>query len=516
MKILAVSLLRLGDFIMISPVLAGLKKKYPGADIDVLAHSSVKSLKPMISGVNRWWTIDRDELQAGLGRADLPLLTSYDILKEQLDEICAEKYDLIINLTHTIFSGWICGYIRAGAHLGLAFDSRGQARFHSPWFRYLDEHSDSSSKDMFHFIDLFHHACELKGERVFPFQPTAAGRAEVDSLELSNRDLITLQVMTSDAKKTWSLKSWKVMLECLQTLNPSRHFVLLGAPNEKAHLERLHSELNAKTRAQSSVAILSLNGALELLNRSELLISGDTSIKHLANAARARVVEIGIGPSDHRRTGIYKADSLILRALLPCAPCAHSAPCSQSSHLCAEQLEPTSVATVIDAYLKHDHDVVAKIANSVPFEVLRTHHLRSDFSFACSVTIRHPEHIAETLIERCAWKFFNTQELKKRPGEFGTVGVELTEEIKNLVPAEMFKTVIARLDFIETDLLRHRQNIEFARSSLLSRPKELLAPKIVAADGLIKMQNQIAIERERAEIKQKIVRSLKFQLMELL
>lgn len=516
MKILAVSLLRLGDFIMISPVLAGLKRKYPGARVDVLAHSSVKSLKPMTSGVDRWWTLDRDELQAGLGRADLPLLTSYDVLKEQLDEIGAEKYDLVINLTHTVFSGWICGYIQTQARLGLAFDTRGQARFHSPWFRYLDEHSGAESKDMFHFIDLFHHACELKGERVFPLSPTAAGKKEVEELGLPDGDLIALQVTTSDPKKTWSLDAWKELIERLHVLNPLKHFVFLSAPNERATLERLHRELSGKARGQTSVAIVSLDGALELLNRSELLISGDTSIKHLANASAARVVEIAIGPSDYRRTGIYKADSLILRAQLPCAPCPHSSPCSERSHRCAEQLDAASVAQVVDAELNRRADVLSRLAKETPFEILRTHRLRTDFSFACRVAVGRPEAVAEDLIERCTWKFLNTRELLQPPGEFGTVGVELKEEIQNLLPAETFKTVVARLDFIESDLLRQRENIEFARSALLARPLELLTPKIVAADGLIKMQNQIAIERERAEIKQKIVRSLKFQLMELL
>lgn len=516
MKILAVNLLRLGDFIMITPVLAGLKRKYPGARVDVLTHASVKSLKPMTTGVDRWWFFDRDELQAGLGRADLPLLTSYDVLKEQLDEINAEKYDLVINLTHTVFSGWICGYIQAQAHLGLAFDARGQARFHSPWFRYLDEHSGSESKDMFHFIDLFHHGCELKGERVFPLSSTALGKDEVRSLKLPEQGVIALQVMTSDPKKTWSMGSWRKMIDLLHSMNPEKHFVLLGAPNERAALEHLLGELSEQTRARSRLAILSLDGALELLNCSELLISGDTSIKHLANASAARVAEIAVGPSDYRRTGVYKSDSLILRAQLPCAPCPHSSPCSERSHLCAEQLDAVSVAHAINAYLNRDAESLAKLAKEAPFEILLTHHLRTDFSFACRVSVTRPEKVAEVLVERCTWKFLNTRELLLPPGEFGTVGVELREEIQNLLPSETFKTVVARLDFIENDLLRQRENAEFARNALLAGPRELLTPKIVAAERLIKMQNRIAVERERAEIKQKIVRSLKFQLMELL
>src|ERR1035437_3742562 len=133
MKVLVISLLRIGDFIQALPVLSSLRTQFSVRKLDVLTHEPVSGLAPMIGDVNKWWTINRDELQEGLGRAEIPLLSSFSVLKEQLDEINKEKYDCIINLTQTHFSAWVAGYLNTGSRAGLAFDVKCQAHFHSPW-----------------------------------------------------------------------------------------------------------------------------------------------------------------------------------------------------------------------------------------------------------------------------------------------------------------------------------------------------------------------------------------------
>jgi ADP-heptose:LPS heptosyltransferase len=240
MKILVISLLRLGDFVQILPVLNALRTQFPVRKLDVLTHEPAKMLAPMIPDVNKWWTIDRESLQEGLGRADIPLLTSFSILKEQLDAINECKYDCIINLTQTHYSAWIAGYLKTGNRFGLTFDNKGLAHFHSPWFKYLDEHTPLEVKDIFHYSDIFFYGSGLKGsERNWILHETQEGRREIAALELGSHEKIVLQTLTSDSKKNWSEASWLKMLAQLQLFRPRAQFILLGAPQEEARLNSL-------------------------------------------------------------------------------------------------------------------------------------------------------------------------------------------------------------------------------------------------------------------------------------
>jgi len=504
MKILVVNLLRLGDFLQSVPVLAGLKSKHPHAQVDVLVHTPVAALRPLVPAVNRWWTLDRDELQAGLGRSDVPLLTSFDVLKEQCEALSQEKYDLILNLSHTEFSGWITGFIVAKSKVGLAFNSRGQASFNSPWFRYLNRHAGQTATEIFHYSDIFAYAAEAADEpRAWPMKPTAEGEAEVAALNLPYGEWIAIQALTSDAKKNWGGERWARLINELSAQRPQAHFVLLGAPNEKASLNAIIEKTGA---GRVTPAVVSLDGALALLKRAALLITGDTSIKHLANAATCKVVELSLGSSDYRRTGIYKAGSLIVQGQAACAPCPHSNPCSQASHLCAENVHPETVATAIGHFMEDRWDAVHALK---PGAFLRTHVLATGYWYASEEG--DPSRTLEQLIERSAQKFILNGSERGLLPKFGSEVYLLGDEISGLIEREKIRPLLAHLDFLGEGL--SRREIEAARERRSFAPAKA-APGMVDLAGLRSVQNRLEDERREIEVKTKLIRSLKSRLAE--
>ncbi len=408
MRVLVISLLRLGDFIQIAPVLSALKTQFNIRELDVLVHDPVAKLKPMLPSVDNWFTIDRNQLQEGIGRADLPLLTSFSVLKESLDEIDSRQYQLVINLTQTVFSGWIAGYLSAEQRLGLSFDVRGKAHFHSPWFDYLNARANGIVPDVFHHTDIFYYGCGLKGlERNWNFRPTRYGHAEVASLQLSEGDeRIVLQTLTSDQKKNWSQTDWVQMLVQLRMFRPKAEFVALGAPNEDDRIEALRKAAGERG-IKVHKAILSLEGAYSLLSSADLLITGDTSIKHLANAIDIPILELSIGSSDFRRTGAYRADSLILQANVKCAPCPHSSPCSQSSHSCALSISSELVSASAHQLMLGDWSALKELAQEFSHEarLLRTRVLTTGFWWAENIGSLNKKEAISTLLERLTQKF---------------------------------------------------------------------------------------------------------------
>jgi len=488
MKILVINLLRLGDMIMTVPVINGLAAKRADAQIDVLTFKTVAALKPMNPNVRRWWTLDRDELQAGLGRSDLPLLSSFAVLQEQLDAINAEKYDLIINLTQTHFSAWIAGYLKSGDRLGLNYDLKGLPHFYSPWFRYLDQHAAESVEDVFHHTDIFAHACGL-GEfaRDWKMKSSPGGEKEADSLKLGAGETIVLQLFTSDPKKNWPMENWIEFVRGIRMDKPGVQLVALGSPQEKEKLE----EFIHAAKAGVIPAILSLDGALALLNRAQLLVTGDTSIKHLANAGRAKVIELCIGWSDWRRTGIYKADSLILQGgqglTIPVAAVQHAAA----------------------ALMTGDWAAVNSAAQFFAPETrfVRSRELSAGFWFGQELSQVSHERMVSNLVERCAWKISLNRERQSEFSQFGSEGVSLRRELRELIPGEAEQPVLAHLDFLEKQ--------EGARSQAVNHELEVLRRERPVRTELLdiasfrKRQIELEFAYQHLQHKTKLIRTLK-------
>lgn len=512
MKILVVNLLRLGDFIQAVPVVHGLKSKYPRAKVDVLVHTPALSLQPMLPFIDRWWAINRDELQEGLGNGEIPLLTSFDVLREQCEQINSEGYDLVINLTQTYFSAWLMGYLQGKSKLGLTFNSIGRAEFFSPWFRYLD---GKISGDVFHHLDIFSQACEVFGdERRWPFVLTPGGESEVRNLGLPRgRELIAVQALTSDEKKNWGEDSWVRWLAEMQGRRPDAHFVFVGAPFEQ---ERLRAIVNrAPVADRVSVAIVSLQGALSLLNKATVLVTGDTSIKHLANAARCRVMEIALGSSDFRRTGIYKANSLIVHGRLPCSPCPHSGGCSQATHKCAEQLTPALVADATVMFLREDWNALAAFSRSAEFGLRRSRVVAMGFWYAQDLSSRLREETMLDWIDRSAWKFLLNAEEKGQISSVGTEVYRLRTEIGDeLAPFGGVEPLLARLEFLEKELLGRRESFIDHQKNFERSKEENKGLKTFDLAALRSAQNKLQFDEREIEIKMKLVQSLKFQLAE--
>jgi len=504
MKILVVSLLRLGDFLQIAPVVAGLKKRSPRARVDLLTFKQVKALESILEFDGKWWTLDREDLQAGLGRADIPLLTSFDVLKEFIDQIENEKYDLIVNLTHTVFAGCLAGYLRSPEKIGLSIEAAQRARFYSPWFRYLDANARSKNPDIFNYTDIFAQACgvDLKSQS-WPLRPTLSGLEEHRALKLRPSTTVVCQLFTSDAKKNWSEEKWVQTLFRLQSLNPDWNFVLLGSPAEEPRITDVQKRLPFAQKG-----ILTLDGALALLNRSQILITGDTSIKHLANASPIRVLELSLGSSDPARTGIYKEDSLILQPQVQCGPCPHSEPCSQKTQVCASGLQPESVVQAVLGLLQNDWDQLKNFALKQPaLSFFRTRHLACGFWFAEKLTQVESKNVVEEIIERSACKFWLNNEHQRDLAGYGSESVRLQEDLESLWQSAEPRPLLAHLDFLEQDILMS-DTVPPTDSS--SGPRD---NKKAAVVDLSPWRETDDLKNKNV-IKKKLVRSLKSRLME--
>jgi ADP-heptose:LPS heptosyltransferase len=421
---------------MAAPTLDGLRRKYPKARIDLLINSSCAGVKNIIPGIDSFIMLDRQELQDGLVQADRPLFESFDKLNAFVANLNANEYTMVLNLTHNKLSGYLTSMVSAEDRLGLAINAKGQASFGSTWFKYLNDVVALGAETIFHYSDIFYQAAGLaKGQQSYNLVETDAGREEVELFirhcGFKSGPKIVVQALTSDEKKNWGEKKWVTALKQIQLFESRAQIILLGAPSEKEKIHNL-KKLLAEQNVKADIAILSLEGALSLLHVCDLLITGDTSIKHLASATPISVIEISLGSSDLRKTGAYKSGGLVIKSREACAPCDHNKSCHRTEQFCSTQMSAEMVGALALQYLQKDWTAIRVVAEEYQkeVEICRTEILPFGFWCAIDVLSEKTEKCLSSYLDRMAWQFLLTKEHLKPLGTYGSEGLKLKQYLE--------------------------------------------------------------------------------------
>lgn len=333
MTVLAISLLRLGDLILQRPLIEGLRRKYPGCEIHLLVNKQFASVEFLFEGlVQRFIYFDRESLQKSCGEKEYSIFWGYQQLQSLVTEVNQTQYEAVYNFTHNRLTAHLSGLLIAKAHFGIT--SR-EGRFFglaNPWIRFFNSYFGRPEAAGFHYTELLASALEIELVEAPPKAYTAA-------IAGTAMPAIVIQPLTSDTKKNWSLQKYQQLAETLAAVTPYPVFVL-GALFEREALEKVVDK--------KFLRICDLAQAAVLVKSAVAVITGDTSIKHLAALYHTPILELSLGSSQPLQVGAYTNDAVILQPRVACGPCGHSVPCSQASHRCGNEL---SLETVLGATL---------------------------------------------------------------------------------------------------------------------------------------------------------------------
>jgi len=349
-RVLFIQLLRIGDVLMSVGVISAYRRQNPDAELHLLVNRQCEQLKGTFTAIDQFHFFDRDVIQTSLGEVHRSVFEGYDRVFDLLESLDVYGFDLVVNLTQNRLSGHLTEAIQAKTKLGLSLSAQGRADFGAEPFRELNRMADHRGAGQTHLVDVFREALDLsvtqviEGSRV-ALTETEAGIIEADQIFRDipqGETVIAVQATTSDLKKNWRLDAFRALFDGLMERKSGLRFLVLGAAHEADRLRPLLASKGV------SLAICSLSGAFSVLRRSQLLITLDTSIKHLAALAQTPVVEICLGSSDPYRTGVYQDSAWLISSEVACAPCEHSRPCTQVRHECGDRLSPLVVLQAVE------------------------------------------------------------------------------------------------------------------------------------------------------------------------
>ena len=378
MKILAVSLLRLGDIFLHQQIIKDTLSSYPGSKIDLVINSQFSNVRPILHTVENVHLFPRLGLQRELIEDSGSLFRAKNVLEKFVKKLNDEKYDLILDLTHTFVSQRLIEMIDASSK------TKSQ-------LGYLNNIFSLAHSTRLHYVEALRDSLGLQKN------------AEAPRVEIRKNKKISIQPLTSDEKKNWGLISYRRLADILAKALPEYQLVVLGAPFEEKIL-RAHFEETENLK----IEILSLEDLEFHLWDTGLLISGDTATLHLAALSRTPVVGLYLGSADPHKTAPWVDGAIIFHAIESCSPCAHSMACSQTTHLCAENFLAESVANSIHDLLVGGMSALQKTSINKEFSIFLQS--RTQVGDLLLVDLASAEETFKNFTGKLAWRQIKGEE----------------------------------------------------------------------------------------------------------
>lgn len=305
-KILIIRLSSIGDIILTTPLVRAVRDKYPNAQIDFLVKHQFKSLMEHNPHLSNLITFDK----------------SKDDIKLLKKSVKQSSYDWIIDIHKNFRSHFLTRNVGAG--LVTRYNKQIFKRQLLVWFginrfgkakpvieRYFEA---LTSKDIIY---------DGKGTEVFVSKRDSE---EIEVLlksidDKNNGGMIAVCPGASFSNKRWLPAEFAKVADQLSR-NQQATIVLLGGPEDVELCDQIKSRMEVV--AYNYAGKLSLLGSAAMLSKSDLAITNDSGLMHLAQSQGTSVVAV-FGPTT-KELGYFPIPkkSKVLQVDIDCRPCTHN------------------------------------------------------------------------------------------------------------------------------------------------------------------------------------------------
>lgn len=308
-RILLLRLERIGDLLMTREAIARARAAWPDASIDLAVGSWNASLA-------RWMPVDHVDV------LDVPWLAregtgaSWPALMAHARGWASRRYDLVINFEPDIRSNLLAWLTSAPRRAGYWTGGGGALLTDALAYDPATHVADNAARLLAHLTP---RAVTIASPG--PLRADDGARAAADAVLSGvspSARLVGVHVAGGRESKQWHLDRFA---HVARELADEDHVtvVLTGGPADRPLVDRVARALEG-TPIIDAAGTLDLPGSAALLERLDVLVTGDTGPMHLAAAMGTPVVAL-FGPSDPQRYGPVGDGHQVLRVQLPCSPC---------------------------------------------------------------------------------------------------------------------------------------------------------------------------------------------------
>jgi len=367
-KILVVNLTRFGDLLQTSPTIVGLRENHPDAELVALVERNFADVARGLPAVDRVWELDLDRLGRMLiGETGDGLRAAYRLVDDTVKALRDERFDLALNYSSSKMSAVLLRLIGAPDTRGWTMSADGHRLIAHPWSRLFAASCLHRRQAPFNLVDYYKRVAGVAAgpERLFFEVPADARRWAADFLAGAGAPpgapLVAFQLGASRPVRRWPAAHFVALARALHAAIGAR-FLLCGGGGDRPVANEIAAALGSL--AIDACGRSSIAGLGALLERADVLVTGDTGPMHMAVAVGTPVVALFFGPALPFDTGPYAADHVCLHAEVACAPCDHNVTCLEP--FCRDTLAPAAVAEAVLARRAGDWQALAAAAARWP------------------------------------------------------------------------------------------------------------------------------------------------------
>ena len=334
-KILIVNLTRMGDLLQMTPLLTGLRRENSDVEITLLV---LKEFREVCSGfpfVNGVEVFDGKDLMSRLWDSDGSLVESYRVVERVLERLRRKRFDTIINLSFSKYSGLLTSLLKIRDVRGITIDEYGNRLIKHPWVNHFFNMANNRDINLFNYVDFIRKigGTSIKSAMSFAISDHARAfaRAFYSDHGVSETDFVVgLQPGASSESKRWPAESFGTL--AMRLIQEAAKVTVFGGTGEKDLGERIRGAVSlspghVERHLFDVIGKTSVEQLAALLARCNLLVTNDTGTMHVATAVGTRVIELSLGPVYFSETGPYGEGHLVIQIEMPCAPCGFHVDC---------------------------------------------------------------------------------------------------------------------------------------------------------------------------------------------
>jgi ADP-heptose:LPS heptosyltransferase len=311
-KILIMKYFGMGSILLASPMIRGIKEKYPDASIGFLTFVSNRNFVERLQLVDAVFTLRTDTM--GHFLADL---------LHQVRRIRQERFDVTIDMEFFTKFSTIMTYlsgspVRIGYYLRQLW--RGDLLTHQIYYNHYK-----------HITEVFGALAVPLGVEItdYSLRRPHVSAAERDAAAAllaregigEHEPLIGINVNVSDLalERRWPKEEFQRLIEALFAELRVR-LVFIGGPGEVGYVEEVISGLACGKEVTSLAGKTALGELLAVMERFSILITNDSGPLHLASSVGTPTVSF-FGPETPALYGPVEKEPLVFYAGIYCSPC---------------------------------------------------------------------------------------------------------------------------------------------------------------------------------------------------
>jgi len=335
----------LGDVIMTTPLLRGLRKKHRDSRLTFLVEEGFGDCLSNNTDINEIISLPRKPMRNTLmGENWREGVRAVSAFRNLLDR---KAFTWIINLSQHHYVSFLLGAVSTGCITGQHFLSEGNHAIDDSWSRYLYAIPFQRTCNKLHAADVYRRIGGVQGEQIeHAYTLSMTDTEKRHAVEVcSSRGIdcggkiIIMQTGAAYLQKQWTAEHYVTLGQML--VNDGWQIILTGAGPEAEQAGLIAESIGkscwnfaGKTTFRQALAIVSL---------ASHCVTPDTAIMHAAAALQVRVIAL-FGTTSPVETGPYGEDHWVLSGTCSQKPCFFQ---HCNSHTCMESISPDMVYACI-------------------------------------------------------------------------------------------------------------------------------------------------------------------------